>query len=100
LDTNYQLDSNEKGQVYLHESNYGDYQKWNLIQLYDNVFKFKNKATNLFLTNVLDSQTSTIGYYYARNSNSRTKTTNPTPNYTLKTQQEDDSPKQNWLLLN
>jgi hypothetical protein len=73
LETGFQLDSNGDGFVYLHEGNDGDYQKWKLENLYDNVYKIKNKATNLLLTTI---------------------------KYGLKTQNDNGNPQQNWLLLN
>jgi len=49
LETNFQLDSNENGLVYLHAANVGNYQKWKVINLYANIFKLQNMATGLYL---------------------------------------------------
>ena len=105
LETNFQLDSNEKGDVYLHEINDGDYQRWQLISLYDNVFKLKNKQTQLLLTLMsvsTSNPTTLLTYDYPSRSRwtTRSSSIKPVINYTLKTEKDNGSPQQNWQLLN
>ena len=104
LETNFQLDSNQMGDVYLHETNDGDYQRWQLINLYDNVFKLKNKQTQLLLTIMSISITNPTILSYGYPSRSRwtpkSSTIKSVINYTLKTEKDNGSPQQYWQLLN
>ncbi len=74
LETNFQLDSNENGLVYLHTANDGNYQKWKVINLYANIFKLQNMATGLYLTMEINARS-------------------------ILTQKENSNSNQNWQFL-